>query len=117
MHKLMCTFMTPMKKKIPVRNLDTSCPAGIPCNYARFEAINSCGKEVRPVAQFMFNFNTSFRSIHLVRYTALPVEIFSDISFLVFCNFLVMSEGGGGGGGEGEGGGGGVRVGVGNTRV
>ena len=34
MHKLMCTFMTPMKKKIPDRNLDTSCPAGIPCkNY------------------------------------------------------------------------------------
>ena len=32
MHKLMCTFMTPMKKKIPDRNLDTSCPAGIPCN-------------------------------------------------------------------------------------
>ena len=31
MHKLMCTFMTPMKKKIPDRNLDTSCPAGIPC--------------------------------------------------------------------------------------
>ena len=30
MHKLMCTFMTPMKKKIPDRNLDTSCPAGIP---------------------------------------------------------------------------------------
>ena len=28
----MCTFMTPMKKKIPDRNLDTSCPAGIPCN-------------------------------------------------------------------------------------
>ena len=25
--------MTPMKKKIPDRNLDTSCPAGIPCNY------------------------------------------------------------------------------------
>ena len=32
MHKLMCTFATPMKKKIPDRNLDTSCPAGIPCN-------------------------------------------------------------------------------------
>ena len=31
MHKLMCTFVTPMKKKIPDRNLDTSCPAGIPC--------------------------------------------------------------------------------------
>ena len=31
MHKLMCTFMTPMKKMIPDRNLDTSCPAGIPC--------------------------------------------------------------------------------------
>ena len=31
MHKLMCTFATPMKKKIPDRNLDTSCPAGIPC--------------------------------------------------------------------------------------
>ena len=29
----MCTFMTPMKKKkIPDRNLDTSCPAGIPGN-------------------------------------------------------------------------------------
>ena len=36
MHKLMCTFMTPMKKKIPDRNLDTSCPAGIPCNYITF---------------------------------------------------------------------------------
>ena len=35
MHKLMCTFMTPMKKKkIPDRNLDTSCLAGIPCNKA-----------------------------------------------------------------------------------
>ena len=32
MHKLMCTFMTPMKKKIPDRNLHTSCPAGITCN-------------------------------------------------------------------------------------
>ena len=31
MHKLMCTFATPMKKKILDRNLDTSCPAGIPC--------------------------------------------------------------------------------------
>ena len=35
MHKLMCTFMTPMKKKIPDRNLDTSCPAGIPCKNAK----------------------------------------------------------------------------------
>ena len=33
MHKLMCTFVTTMKKKkIPDRNLDTSCPADIPCN-------------------------------------------------------------------------------------
>ena len=33
MHKIMCTFVTTMKKKkIPDRNLDTSCPAGIPCN-------------------------------------------------------------------------------------
>ena len=37
MHKLMCTFMTPMKKKIPDRNLDTSCPAGIPCNNSHLE--------------------------------------------------------------------------------
>ena len=36
MHKLMCTFMTPMKKKIPDRNLDTSCPAGIPCNKRKW---------------------------------------------------------------------------------
>ena len=35
MHKLMCTFATPMKKKIPDRNLDTSCPAGIPCKKRR----------------------------------------------------------------------------------
>ena len=35
MHKLMCTFMTPMKKKIPDRNLDTSCPAGFPCNNGK----------------------------------------------------------------------------------
>ena len=37
MHKLMCTFVTAMKKKkIPDRNLDTSCPAGIPCNKDTF---------------------------------------------------------------------------------
>ena len=37
MHKLMCTFVvTTKKKKIPDRNLDTACPAGIPCNYTRF---------------------------------------------------------------------------------
>ena len=33
MHKLMWRFVTTTKKKkIPDRNLDTSCPAGIPCN-------------------------------------------------------------------------------------
>ena len=31
MHKLMCTFVA-TTKKIPDQNLDTSCPAGIPCN-------------------------------------------------------------------------------------
>ena len=37
MHKLMSTFVVKMKrKKIPDRNLDTACPAGIPCNYMRF---------------------------------------------------------------------------------
>ena len=39
MHKLMCTFATPMKKKIPDRNLDTSCPAGIPCNNVLFQQV------------------------------------------------------------------------------
>ena len=28
--------MTPMEKKIPDRNLDTSCPAGIPCKKPSF---------------------------------------------------------------------------------
>ena len=32
MHKLMCRFVTTTKKKIPDPNLDTACPAGIPCN-------------------------------------------------------------------------------------
>ena len=33
MHKLMWRFVTTTKKKkIPDRNLDMSCPAGIPCN-------------------------------------------------------------------------------------
>ena len=35
MHKLMCRFVTTRKekkkKKIPDPNLDTACPAGIPC--------------------------------------------------------------------------------------
>ena len=31
MHKLICRFVTTTKKKIPDRNLDTSCPTGIPC--------------------------------------------------------------------------------------
>ena len=31
MHKLICRFVT-TTKKIPDRNLDTACPAGIPCN-------------------------------------------------------------------------------------
>ena len=36
MHKLMCRFVITtkkIKKKIPNPNLDTACPAGIPCNY------------------------------------------------------------------------------------
>ena len=34
MNKLMCRFVatTKEKKKIPDPNLDTACPAGIPCN-------------------------------------------------------------------------------------
>ena len=44
MHKLMCTFMTPMKKKIPDRNLDTSCPAGIPRNKQTFNSNNDISK-------------------------------------------------------------------------
>ena len=35
--------MTPMKKKIPDRNLDTSCPAGIPCNYYTLSSDASLG--------------------------------------------------------------------------
>ena len=32
MNKLMCKFVTTTKKKkIPNQNLDTACPAGIPC--------------------------------------------------------------------------------------
>ena len=35
MNKLMCRFVatTKKKKKIADPNLDTACPAGIPCNY------------------------------------------------------------------------------------
>ena len=34
MNKLMCRFVTTTKKKkLPNPNLDTVCPAGIPCNY------------------------------------------------------------------------------------
>ena len=47
MHKLMCTFMTPMKKKIPDRNLDTSCPAGIPCKYDYLKSLASVKREAR----------------------------------------------------------------------
>ena len=49
MHRLMCTFATPMKKKIPDRNLDTSCPAGIPCNKLmyRFETTKKKKKKKR----------------------------------------------------------------------
>ena len=37
MHKLMWRFVTTTKKKkIPDRNLDTSCPAGIPSNKKIF---------------------------------------------------------------------------------
>ena len=46
MHKLMCTFMTPMKKKIPDRNLDTSCPAGIPCNKFPKRYVQICSMAV-----------------------------------------------------------------------
>ena len=46
MHKLMCTFMTPMKKKIPDRNLDTSCPAGIPCKKMSFQKGLKCFRDL-----------------------------------------------------------------------
>ena len=46
MHKLMCTFATPMKKKIPDRNLDTSCPAGIPCKKISKRKGKDCGEIV-----------------------------------------------------------------------
>ena len=45
MHKLMCTFATPMKKKIPDRNLDTSCPAGIPCNKLMYRFVTTRKKK------------------------------------------------------------------------
>ena len=33
MNKLMCRFVATTKKKIADPNLDTACPAGIPCKY------------------------------------------------------------------------------------
>ena len=57
MHKLMCTFATPMKKKIPDRNLDTSCPAGIPCNNKylnRLRNSDSVAKNILRLASATF---------------------------------------------------------------
>ena len=41
MNKLMCRFVatTKKKKKIADPNLDTACPAGIPCNYCALKSI------------------------------------------------------------------------------
>ena len=44
-HKLICRFVTTTKKKkkeIPDLNLDTACPAGIPCNQYPIVPVYSC---------------------------------------------------------------------------
>ena len=47
MHKLICRFVTTTKeKKIPNRNLDTSCPAGISCNKLMPMQCTSLSKNV-----------------------------------------------------------------------
>ena len=83
MHKLMCTFMTPMKKKIPDRNLDTSCPAGIPCKKSGNITTRDCslriaGVTAHSVTEFLRFFTgkkSDACSVHMYNYNARTIRM------------------------------------------
>ena len=64
MHKLMCRFVTTTKKKIPDPNLDTACPAGIPCNQPTNEMVTAMTSLVFGVTMpVTIKFNDSFQTL------------------------------------------------------